>query len=270
MPGIQLFTGRIQSKCCSGPRSPFADGTDDQKLVMDLGGPRLASQCGRETVFGDGKTVLLSEADSFFLTHRPPGDLLVLRVPRSRLAALIREPEDQIPGWIPLDIPALRLLSSYVGIAWSVSAIGNDALQNALVVPMRNLIASAIGATRGAEETAAGRGLRAALLRALKRDIDEALDMPELSVGMLAERHACTPRFVQRLFEGEGTTFTEYVLNQRLARARRLLMDPRRKADKISAIALDSGFGDLSYFNRAFRRRYGETPSGVRGALAHS
>jgi len=27
---------------------------------------------------------------------------------------------------------------------------------------------------------------------------------------------------------------------------------------------LDAGFGDLSYFNRSFRRRYGDTPSGVR------
>jgi AraC-like DNA-binding protein len=32
----------------------------------------------------------------------------------------------------------------------------------------------------------------------------------------------------------------------------------------VSSIALDAGFGDISYFNRAFRRRYGATPSDVR------
>ena len=62
----------------------------------------------------------------------------------------------------------------------------------------------------------------------------------------------------------EGTSFTEYVLKQRLARARRLLSDPRREGEKISVIAWDSGFGDVSYFNRAFRRRYGLAPSDVR------
>ena len=41
-------------------------------------------------------------------------------------------------------------------------------------------------------------------------------------------------------------------------------MDPRRAGDKISTIALDAGFSDLSYFNRAFRQLYGDTPSGVR------
>ena len=51
---------------------------------------------------------------------------------------------------------------------------------------------------------------------------------PDLSVAALAARHGCTPRFVQRLFEAEGTTFTEYVLAERLARAHRMLMDPRR------------------------------------------
>ena len=66
------------------------------------------------------------------------------------------------------------------------------------------------------------------------------------------------------LFEAEGTTFTEYLLTQRLGRARRLLGDPRRAGDKISTIALDAGFADVSYFNRAFRRAYGDTPSGVR------
>ena len=31
----------------------------------------------------------------------------------------------------------------------------------------------------------------------------------------------------------------------------------------ISTIAFETGFGDLSYFNLAFRRRYGLTPSDV-------
>ena len=35
---------------------------------------------------------------------------------------------------------------------------------------------------------------------------------------------------------------------------------------KVAAIAYDCGFGDLSHFNRAFRRRFGETPRAVRGA----
>jgi AraC-like DNA-binding protein len=56
----------------------------------------------------------------------------------------------------------------------------------------------------------------------------------------------------------------QYVLEQRLALACRGLRDPRLASHTVSSIAHDAGFGDLSYFNRTFRRRYGVTPSGAR------
>ena len=77
---------------------------------------------------------------------------------------------------------------------------------------------------------------------------------------------AMEPDYVQRLFESDGTTFTDYVLSQRLAFAHRLLSDPLHAGVKISAVAADAGFGDLSYFNRTFRRRYGVAPSELRAA----
>jgi AraC-like DNA-binding protein len=81
---------------------------------------------------------------------------------------------------------------------------------------------------------------------------------------MLAARHRCTPRCVQRLFEAEGTTFTAYVVSRRLARAQRMLTDLRLAEEKISTVAYSCGFGDVSYFNRMFRRHYGLAPSDVR------
>ena len=54
-------------------------------------------------------------------------------------------------------------------------------------------------------------------------------------------------------------------MGQRLTRAHRLLCDPKFNHVAISTIAYDVGFGDLSYFNRRFRRLYGFTPRDVRG-----
>jgi AraC-like DNA-binding protein len=69
---------------------------------------------------------------------------------------------------------------------------------------------------------------------------------------------------VQMLFESEGTTFSGYVLEQRLTRAHRMLTDLGLRNWTISAIAFEVGFGNLSYFNRVFRRRFGATPSDTR------
>jgi AraC-like DNA-binding protein len=85
-----------------------------------------------------------------------------------------------------------------------------------------------------------------------------------LSVTKVAASQGVTPRYVQMLFEGEGTTFSAFVLGERLAFAHRILSDPRYSGRPIGTIALDAGFGDLSYFNRIFRRTYSGTPTDIR------
>jgi AraC-like DNA-binding protein len=122
----------------------------------------------------------------------------------------------------------------------------------------------AISARRHVAGIASARFARLAMTDPGTRRNVENVCSRELTIVSLAERHQVTPRYVRKLFEGEGVTFSEFVLAQRLARARRLLADVRHDAETISAIAFASGFGDLSYFNRVFRRQYGATPTAVR------
>lgn len=101
----------------------------------------------------------------------------------------------------------------------------------------------------------------------LKADVAANLTRGDLTLDELAARHGISPQYVRALFRAEGTTFTDFLRNERLKHAYRRLTDPRFAASNISAIALESGFNDLSYFNRSFRRRYGMTPSEARAAL---
>src|SRR5262249_13526237 len=176
--------------------------------------------------------------------------------PRTALGSLVNGIEDLCLRPIRRETPALMLLRDYVGIGCEEHTIADGAVQPPFVRHVRDLIAMAIGASPDGTEAARDGGLRPARLHAIKRDTAGQLDQADLSVAGLALRHRCTPRFIQRLFEQEGTTLTEYVLAQRLARAHGLLSDASRRAEKISAVAFDCGFGDVSYFNRAFRRRY--------------
>jgi len=54
------------------------------------------------------------------------------------------------------------------------------------------------------------------------------------------------------------------VLNRRLRRAHDMLGDPRFAAMPIGTIAYAVGFGDVSYFNRCFRRSFGCAPGDLR------
>jgi uncharacterized membrane protein YkvA (DUF1232 family)/AraC-like DNA-binding protein len=121
----------------------------------------------------------------------------------------------------------------------------------------------ALGASHNGAAIANCREMGAARLKAIKADILENLG-DELTVTAVALRQGITPRYIQMLFEIEGATFSEYVLGQRLIRAYGMISDPRFAGLNITTVAFASGFGDLSYFNRTFRRRFGTTPSELR------
>jgi AraC-like DNA-binding protein len=268
LPGLLVASGRLHGLRNRRTRAMAADGVDDFGLMVNLGGPYLVSQGEEELRLGEGEATLVSCADPVTLTHYPPGHVLGLRIPRARLAPLVTRAEDCFLRRIPRGSEALALLTGYIRIASDAQTLASRRLQHLTVSHIHELAAVAIGATRDAAEMARDGGVRAARLHAIRLDISANLCRGDLSVAALALRHSCTPRFVQRLFEREGTTFTDYLLSQRLARVHRMLSDPRRAGQKISTLAYDCGFGDLSYFNRAFRRHYGATPLDVR-AQAH-
>jgi AraC-like DNA-binding protein len=262
LPGLKISSGRMNWSRSLRVRTK--DSSDDIALIVNRKGPYIIEQDGDELELGDGEAAFVSFSDPCSYTHRPPGQLLTLSVPRTQFAPLVMGGASRTMRRIPAGAPGLRLLMNYVETSWDARATSNSELGHLMVTHIHDLMALLIGATRDGVERAQAGGVRAARLAAIKQDIARNLDQQGLSVAVLAARHGCTPRFVQRLFEAEGTTFTEYVLAQRLARAFRALTDPRRAGEKISVVAYDVGFGDLSYFNRAFRRHYGAAPSDVR------
>ena len=158
-----------------------------------------------------------------------------------------------------------RLLTSYAA-ALDGQALTSPALQQAVATHFADLVLLAIDDRCEAAEVARGRGLAAARLHVIKSDIAASLSDERLSIAHIARAHRFTPRYIQMLFATAGTTFSEYLIEQRLARAYRMLTDARFRDRTVSAIAFDVGLANLSYFNRRFRRRYGATPSDVREA----
>ena len=73
-----------------------------------------------------------------------------------------------------------------------------------------------------------------------------------------------SPRYLQRLLETSGTSFTAHVTELRLKHALMLLTAQDLSDVRICNIALRAGFSDISHFNRLFRSRFGDTPKGVR------
>ena len=264
MPGLAMAVGR-RSGAVYRRRREFID-HDGISISWHSCSSCHAHQLGRTLDVSGGQAVVLTGGEPGFLRVPRLDDYFHLLVPRSCLSPRVADLDDAYCRPILAENPALQLLTRYIGILQEAGTFAVPGLRRQAVIHIHDLMALAIGATRDAADIAKSRGARAARLRAIKEDIATRLDQPDLSVVTIAAQHRIKPRWVQRLFESEGTTFTEYVLAQRLVRAHRLLTDPLHANQKVSTIALDIGFGDLSYFNRAFRRRYGTTPSELRPA----
>ena len=110
-------------------------------------------------------------------------------------------------------------------------------------------------------------GVRAARLNELKSHILDNLRQHSLSIHAVASRHGISVSYVRQLFAGEGTTFSEFVLQQRLAAADAMLRDPHFAGRSVTAIAFEAGFGDSAHFNRIYRRRFGKKPGDARVTL---
>ena len=218
-------------------------------------GTQLVSQRGREVELSDGDATLVPVTESQDTTHGPPGGVLALRFPMPQLAARLAGAQNCFLRRIPRDTLALRLLTSYVDVVRHEQTPANGDLPQSIVSHFYDLLAVAIGATRDAAEMAQGGGLRAARLHAIKLDIARNLDQPDLSVAALAARHGCTPRFIQRLFESEGTSVTDYVL---AARAH-MLTDPAAIVKR--SVRSPSMPGSAMCRHRVFLRR---APSAIR------
>ena len=244
-------------------RELLADGNDDVVFAVPPTAANMLSHRGRE-LSPIVDAVLLSAADVLRIDVASGSQCPMVTLSRQRLALLVPGLEDAFMRPVPRNIEALQLLTRYVRLFDDQQSLATPELCGLVVNHVYDLVALALGATRDAAAIANGRGVRAARLHAIKTDILNSLSRHELSLARLAARHRVTPRHVQTLFESDGTTFSRFLLDQRLARAHRMLSNPLLAVRTISAIAYEAGFGDLSHFNRAFRRRYGATPSDIR------
>lgn len=258
LPGLGVLSGHR-----SALRSDFADGSD--RLIFSLGSEALAKQFGHEVILEPGDAIALSGGELGSLTTSRSGPIATLEFPQGALVQKLRDVGRSCGRRIPGRSPLLRLLRGYLNALQAGGGMSALALQPVAVAHIHDLAALALGGNREAEEVAKGRGMRVARLQAIKTGILGGLHRA-VSLGDVAARHRVSPRYVRMLFESEGTSFTEFIREERLQRALARLLNPRCDHLRISEIAYEVGFNDLSYFNRAFRHRFGRSPGEARAA----
>jgi AraC-like DNA-binding protein len=262
LPGLGLASSHF-SPCHRWHTAEQVD-SDDLLFGIALSGGCVLHQRGREAVIAQqGEAVLASAAHPVDVIIGTTSRHIALRLPRAVLEARIADLDAWNARRIPSNIEGLPLLVGYVS-ALRLGELTNSAYCDLVVSHVYDLVALLLGAKGDVRHLAQQRGGRAARLGAILREIDRRSGDQGLSAVTIALLLDITPRYVHLLLEESGKSFTHHVLERRLDKAAMLLRDPRWRHRKIADIASEAGFTDLSYFNRAFRRRFGATPSDIR------
>ncbi len=171
-------------------------------------------------------------------------------------------------GKLDRRVPEAGMLASYLSNLDIAGLSAAPALGEMVARQLAELLAAALAREAGREDPTEGRGLRAARLAEVKRIISSNIENPMLNADRVGRMLGVSGRYVQKLMDEDGATFSGYVMESRLSRAFAELSAAEPGGPSVAAIAAGIGFSDPSHFSRAFRRRFGTTPNSVRGTAA--
>lgn len=238
------------------------DGNKNFRLFRVASGDfQVVSQFGTEK-FDNNQAALLSNATPAKLVLDQGVSFASMRIPREALVTAARNLDGKAAHRVDASNMALRLLIGYQDFLRSQDAASDRSLAFKVAQHLIDLMALALTPVV-TEHPCGASAVREARLEAIKSDILANLSQVRLSAKTVARRHGVTDRYIHKLFEETGETFGRYVMEERLKRAYKLLVAPPCTI-QIGNIALEVGFGELSTFNRAFKRRFGDTPTTVR------
>lgn len=157
------------------------------------------------------------------------------------------------------------LLSQHLmGLAKEIGAVPPSA-HVALCRTVIGLLDIALPESESATRFTAMAALRERVLAYIAQHFQE----DDLSPARIAAAHGISLRYLHALFAQGDTTVVGHILESRLQACWRTLVDPVCRHLQVSAIAFHWGFNSTSHFCRAFKQRFGVSPSDARGMTAH-
>ena len=282
----QAFEGRIRShrlgavhvaEVAAGAhlirRTPKLIRSEDPeyfKLGLQVSGVGVLSQDGREAGLAPGDFAIYDTSRPYELAFDDEFHMLVvmfprqlLRVPAGDMRKLTARTVCGRQGVGALVTPLLRGVGERAASAQpAVAAHLSEAVLDLLTASYAEQLECEAGVPPETRQ--------AALLLRIRAFVEDRLSDPDLSPTVIASAHHISVRYLQKLFESEGTTASAWVRARRLERCRRDLADPGLSGRSVASIAASWGILDAAHFSRLFRSTYGRSPKEYRLSVTSS
>ena len=231
-------------------------------LNLQQEGECRISQLGTEISLTPGRVGLFRSDEPFTLHHDRFSHLKVIsmRIPRESLCGRTGLTVPDGPVILSDDPFSGHLVRETIATLANATGLAEAGELERLYDILLDLVAVRLSsevADTPRDSRVFGKGLYLAIVKAMA----EKLHDPELSAGRMARQFGISLRYLHKLFEESGGTFSERLYDRRLEAAARDLRDIDGYDRSITEIAHRWGFRDHAHFSRRFRERFLTTPT---------
>ncbi|MFI6316433.1 helix-turn-helix domain-containing protein [Nonomuraea sp. NPDC050556] len=265
---VQLTT--MEFPALSSARTPALIRSSDPEryeLALIVGAEMWISQGGNDTLMGAGDLVMWETSHPYeggALDGPAPAQAIIVHLPRSGLPLPSGKVDTLVAGRMPAGGGIGAILAAYLRTL--VREAPSMALQEArkLGAATLDLALAFLAHLLNADDRLQPETRQLALMAQIRAFVEHNLGDADLTPRAVAQRHHISVRYLQLLFQRQGTTLTEWIRHRRLEHCRTDLADPALAGRPINAIAARWGFTRAADFSRAFRTAYGMAPRDFR------
>lgn len=228
------------------------------KVGLQVRGHGVLVQREREASLAPGDFAVYDTSEPYDLHFDGDFSMFVVMFPRDALRIGSRDLTTVSARRIRSDRGVGALVSPF--LAGLRRGLVDDSLPTTPV--MEDAVLDLLSAALDEEVPHHSRG--STLLVEAKTLIESELGDTALSTTTVAARLHISPRYLQKLFEGDGHTVAGWVRSRRLEKCHRDLRDPGMRSISIGSICARHGLIDSSHFSKVFKERYGMSPRDFR------
>jgi AraC-like DNA-binding protein len=224
------------------------------KVIVQTAGESVYEQRGETVTLAPGDGLVYDVSQPHTITSTEATEHFVVTVPHDLVAGrgirLDRLSAQRFSARVGIGRLAADLIYATFGELATISPTCEDDLAASLLslmfLPLPNETADASEALRYRIESY----------------IRERIRDPELSIDHIASALRCSKRYLHMAFSAQDRSLADHIWTTRLEGCRGDLAHDSERS--ISEIAFAWGFSSSSHFSRAFRKRFGVTPSAFR------
>jgi AraC-like DNA-binding protein len=241
--------------------------TDFLKIVAPWHGVATVTQNGRQAQVRPGQWTIYDSTQEYEVANPERCEHLIITLPKSRFTDNGRAIASIMGSYVGGTHGVSRItLDVMRGIFQECPAMGDTMVQH-MTDTLVQLVQLSLMEVCGRNATLSPSEL---LNERIKTYVRQHLRNTDLSVEEIAQALHCSKRHLYNAFQGEDSSLSQFIWQERIALFQRELQHPHWQQRTITELALSCGFTSSAHFSRMFKQQIGQSPAQYKQQMAQA